>query len=236
MNLYGFAGNDGVNIWDVLGLQAWARLTINESKRYQIDLTFDYKICSCDENNKDLEGLSTDEITKFKNTIETSMKSFEKTREKFAGVTGTLKIWPNYVGNADGSCEVKDTEIENSKSDPYFNIIFAEAYQGSGSGSASVSGDYAQVMELSIGMSERTLRHELGHMISYEHPHNSNPDNTKDVFKNDIMVQLGNDSKTGQGTESHPGYMWSLWIYLKSNQQTGVHGFSLINPNAIMKR
>jgi RHS repeat-associated protein len=64
VNLYGFVGNDGMNRWDILGLQVWTRLTINESKRYQLDDIFRYKICSCSKNNPDLEELTKEDIKK----------------------------------------------------------------------------------------------------------------------------------------------------------------------------
>jgi hypothetical protein len=162
-------------------------------------------------------------------------------REFPSGVKGTLNIWPEYIGKDDGDCEKRSIEITNSAQTPYYNVIFVEPYQGQGKGDAHVWGPYSQIMEVALGHTERDFGHELGHMIGYEHPHGDDtkykrPDDTLEEFKNDIMVQSGNSPNVGKGTSSHPAYMWSKYVYVRSGNPPAVHGMILVNTGAIMKK
>ena len=208
VNLYGFVGNDGVNQIDYLGQQVWARLTIDTEKQFQIDLFFRYKICVCDEsNNPDLADMDSNDVAMMSQAVENSLKLFEKKLKPVGQMTGTLKIWPKYVGNKDGKCEKRADEIDKASKDPYYNVIFIHPYEGKGQGAGEVGGIIQNYMDISLGKSDRTLAHELGHMIGYEHPHGGNPDTVPNRYKDDIMAQIGNKPGSGLGKQSDISYL-----------------------------
>lgn len=221
INLYGFVGNDGVNYTDLLGMQVWARLTINEDKHYQVDMFFRYKICVCDkDNNRDLAILDEDSVAKWSERVENSIKSFWKEQEPFLDKIGTLRIWSKNIGEKNGKCDKYSEEIKAATSDPYYNIIYIYP---AATGYGDVGGEIIQnVMRIAENKNDRTLGHELGHMIGYEHPSESS------VFDNDIMKQVDGDKKVG--SDSSLNYMNSIYKYMLKNRSD-----ALIDSNVIMR-
>jgi RHS repeat-associated protein len=250
VNLYEFVGNDGVNSVDAFGQQVWAKLTVPLQKakfkgenvwEYQIDMYFNYKICGCSEENPNLQRLDEAAILAGKKSVEDLLAMFAKTSERYAigrnnVFRGTLKIWPTYIGNSEGRCSKRDIEEKESATHPFFNVIFVDPYIGPGRGAAQARGTYWQIMDIAYGNRQHTFGHELGHMIGYEHPHDDGmAKHTPSPYKEDIMVQTGDDPKIGSGNSSHYYYMHQVYKFLEDGKEHALGGLDLINSTAIMK-
>ncbi len=236
VNLYAFVGNDGVNQVDVLGAYAFVKLTIPPRKvgrwysrlwAFQLDLTFKYKICVCSkDNNKDLAVIDAQGIQAGKDSVDKALDYFRKEKEEYKeganGSTyrGTLRIWPDYIGDANGACDGKNIEEANAKAGGH-NVIFVYPHVGEIGKTYGEAGGNSNIINISLDRDIETLAHELGHLLGYEHPHHNDPADTRPAFVNDIMAQ-SNGLGSGQGTDSHPKYMLAImrWANGEINHNT----------------
>ena len=83
-----------------------------------------------------------------------------------------------------------------------------------------VVGD-SYTMNISTDRGLRTLGHELGHLIGYEHPHHLDPRYPIPGYANDIMVQ-DNGEGSGQGTDSHPKYMLGIMRWANGENNSNI--------------
>ena len=233
---------------DLLGLAVKAKLSYaytsprdRQTLIYQIDKTFDYKVCVKCENNQDLASASEQDVARAIEAIEHALRGFAIENKWYVGpdikkYRGTLKIWTNYIGNLHGECKNHRDEEADSITGKY-NVIFIQGKEYREGSRAR--GDYMQIMDIVEGDQGNDLQHELGHMIGYGHPHpRDSAHSAPKIFANDIMLQ--NDASelpvVIHGTESHPFYMHSSLEYLRYGRLLVLFGNPMLLPNVINPR
>ena len=245
LNLYGFVGNDGVDRWDLLGRLVQARMTYEfldpldkAISVYQIDENFKYKICVKCSDNPNLVSASERDVAKAIEVVEGAIHGFAHDKKDYTGIDskkyrGTLRIWPEYIGNLKGECKSQDLEVLDSISHKY-NVIFIHP-RNSGL-AAGVKGELKQEMNIVAGDPANDLQHELGHMIGYGHPHpNDSAHSRPDRYADDIMLQ--NDASESpvirHGNKSHPDFMHGVRHVLYYRTAFNAFGYELVDPKAI---